>query len=321
MNTGSAALFRALLRAARPWSLAAGVLLYTLGGGIATYLGYLIDWPVYWIGQAAVTLLQLSSYFLQEYFDRVDQPPFQARPFKTPPYQAPPPLPPRPAEENQPEPVEIEPPRVIFLQAAAATLTIGAVMSVLLYAEGKFSPVVLLFIGLTFLLAILYAVPPFRLADSGYGELVTAIMTANLFPALAFLLQAGELHRLLAMLTFPLTLLYLASSLAVSLRQYAEDVRRERKTLLTRLGWQRGMSLHNLLIGLAYITLALAAIAGLPWQLVFPPLLALPFGMFQIWQMSAIAAGAKPRWRLLFYMALAVVGVTAYFMNLALWTG
>lgn len=313
MNQNTASLLRALFRAARPWSLAAGVLMYALGGGIASYLGILMDWPMYWTGQAAVTLVQLSCFFLTEYFDHTDQPPFQGPAPRRPP----------PPEEDpaSPDSVEFRPPRVTFLQAAAATLTIGAVMTVLMFAEGKLTPVVLLFIGLTFALAILYAVPPFRLAYSGYGELILAIMTANLFPALAFLLQAGELHRLLAMLTFPLTLLYLAAALAISLRQYAEDIRRDRKTLLTRLGWQRGMTLHNVLIGTAYATLALAAVIGLPWRLVYPPLLALPFGLVQIWQISAIAGGAKPRWRLLFYMALAVVGVTAYFINLALWTG
>lgn len=313
MNQNTASLFRALFRAARPWSLAAGVLLYALGGGIATYLGTLIAWPIYWIGQAAVTLMQLSCFFLTEYFDRTDQPPFQGPPSRRP-------QPPAENLESQ-ESVEFQPPRVLFLQAAAATLTTGAVMTVLMYAAGKLTPVVLLFIGLTFILAILYAVPPFRLAYSGYGELILAIVTANLFPALAFLLQVGELHRLLAMLTFPLTLLYLAAALAVSLRQYAEDVRRDRRTLLTRLGWQRGMNLHNILIGMAYTAVVVAALAGLPWQLVYPSLLAMPFGLFQIWQISAIAAGSKPRWRLLFYMALAVVGVAAYFINLALWTG
>lgn len=313
MNPNTALLIRALFRATRPWSLAAGVLLYAVGGGIASYLGHLIDWPIYWIGQASVTLLQLSCFFLSEYFERTDQPPFQG----------PPPRPPKPPVEDpdDSETVEYQPPRVIFFQAAAATLTIGAVMTVLMFVAGKLTPVVLLFIGLTFALAILYAVPPFRLAYSGYGELVLAVMTANLFPTLAFLLQTGELHQLLAMLTFPLTLLYLAAMLAVSLRRYAEDIRRDRKTLLTRVGWQRGMSLHNVLIAMAYITLAVAVIAGLEWRLAYPALLALPFGLFQIWQMSAIAGGAKPRWRLLFYMAMAVVGVTAYFINLALWTG
>ena len=195
-------------------SLLGGILLYALGGGIATYLGYYIDWPIYWLGQAAVTLLQLSSHFLREYFDRAGQPPFESR------VQRPPRTEKGMAEPDGKEaaPPEIEAPRVIFFQAAAATLTVGAVVTVLLIAANKLTPQVFLFLGLAFLLAFVYAVPPFRLVYSGYGELVLAILEANLFPALAFLLQSGELHRLLAMLTFPLTLLYLAAVLAISLR-------------------------------------------------------------------------------------------------------
>jgi 1,4-dihydroxy-2-naphthoate octaprenyltransferase len=216
---------------------------------------------------------------------------------------------------------EADVPRVVFLQVAAATLTVGAVTTVLLIAENKLNPPVFLFLGLAFLLAICYAVPPFRLVYSGYGELVLAILNANLFPAIAFLLQSGELHRLLAMLTFPLTLLYLAAALAISLQNYYQDIRESRQTMLARLGWQRGMALHNALIVLAYIALGLAVIAGLPWRLAFPGFLSLPVAIFEVWQMNSIANGGKPHWRLLGYTALALVGFTVYFMNLALWVG
>lgn len=318
MNPTTTTIFRALIRAARPTSILGGILLYALGGGIASYLGYRIDWPVYWLGQSAVTMLQLSSNFLREYFDRAGQPPFESRP----PRSA------RPAEKpmTDPEagdapPPAIEAPRVVFFQIAAATLTIGAVLTVLLIASGRLSPSAFLFLGLAFLLAFVYAVPPFRLVYSGYGELVLAILEANLFPALAFLFQTGETHRLLAMLTFPLTLLYLAAVLATSLRQYYRDLQLERQTMLARLGWQRGMWLHNLLIALAYVVLAASVVLGLPWRLAFPAFLSLPIALFQIWQMNSIAGGGKPQWRLLLYSSLALVGFTVYFLNLALWIG
>ena len=320
MNPTTISFLRALVRAARPMALLGGILLYALGGGIASYLGYPIDWPVYWIGQAAVTLLQLSSNFLREYFDRAGQPPFETRvPRARPPRAAEKPL--TDPEASEAAPPEVEAPRVMFLQAAAATLTIGAVLTVLLIASGKLTPPAFLFLGLAFLLAFLYAVPPFRLVYSGYGELVLAILEANLFPALAFLFQSGETHRLLAMLTFPLTLLYLAAMLAISLREYYRDIQQDRQTMLARLGWQRGMWLHNLLIALAYVVLAASVIIGLPWRLAFPAFLSLPIALFQIWQMNSIANGAKPQWRLLAYTSLALVGFTVYFLNLALWIG
>ncbi len=318
MNRTTISLTRALFRAARPLSIVGGILLYALGGGIATYLGDQINWPVYWIGQAALTLLQLSSNFLREYFDRTGQPPFENR-FPRRPRSEEKPL--ADLEEAEPVVTEVEVPRVIFLQYAAATLTIGAVLTVLLVAENKLTPQAILFLGIAFLLALVYAVPPFRLVYSGYGELVVSILMANLFPALAFLLQSGELHRLLAMLTFPLTLLYLAAIMAISLPQYYRDLRQDRQTMLARIGWQRGVSLHNLLIALAYITLAGSVIVGLPWRLAFPAFLSLPIAVFQIFQINSIANGGKPHWRLLFYTSLALVGFTVYFLNLALWIG
>ncbi|MBE0698210.1 MAG: prenyltransferase [Anaerolineaceae bacterium] len=256
MNQPQETLFKSILHAAHPLSLIAGILLYALGGGIATYLGESINWPVYWIGQGAVTLLQLSSYFLREYFDRAGQPPFEIRTG----------APPGNGDKKQPVP----PPRVIFLQVALTSMTAGAVLTVLLLAAGRMSPVAFLFIGLAFILAIVYAIPPFRLVYSGYGELILSILITNLFPAFAYILQVGELHRLLAMLTFPLTFLYLAAILAQSLSTYLEDIKQNRQTMLARLGWQRGMSLHNILIAGAYILLAFSVLAGLPWRLAFP---------------------------------------------------
>lgn len=306
MNQSEETLFKAILRAARPISLLAGVLLYALGGGIAAYLGETIRWPVYWLGQGAVTLLQFSSFFLCEYFERASQPPFESIPV------------PRSGDEEKKEPAPV--PRVIFLQVAVTAMTAGAVLTVILLAGGNLGPVAFLFLGLAFILAMLYAIPPFRLVYSGYGELVIAILVSNLFPAIAFLLQTGALHRLLALLTFPLTFLYLAAMLAQSLSAYLEDMQRERQTMLIRLGWQRGMSLHNFLIAAAFILLAISVLAGLPWRLAYPAFLALPVGIFQIWQINSIAGGVKPRWRLLALTAMASVGFAAYFINLALWT-
>lgn len=321
MSRESLAVMRAMVRAARPWSLLVGILLYTLGGGIAHYLGNYTDIPVFSMGLTALMMFQLGSYFLREYFGRVDQPPFE-NPLQMPSRRKEPPASTPEGEEPAPEvEVAVIVPRVFFLQVAAATLTIAAVMIVLLYAEQKLNPAALVLIVLAFILAMAYAVPPVRLVDTGYGELILAILFANLFPAIAFVLQEGDVHRLLAMLTFPLTFLYLAAELARALENYFEDVKNNRKTMLVRLGWQRGMTLHNALIALAYVVLAVSVIYGLPWRLAYPAFLSLPVGIFEIWQMNSIAGGAKPHWRLLAFTALATVGFTVYFMNLALWIG
>ena len=288
----------------QPQALLVGVLFYALGGGIVHYLGQTINWNTYWLGQACVTMLQLSSFYLKAVYDL---PVGEIRPR---------PKPVEPGKESE----EVTFSRSSLLLLSTTTLTIGAVITVLLFSKGTLNTSSLMMIGLAFLVSFFYAVPPFRLVYSGYGDLALSFLMANIIPALAFLLQVGNLHRLLAMITFPITSLYLAMLLALSLEGYASDEKYNRKTSMIRLGWQRGMNLHNLLILVGFMLFGIAAILGLPWLLTWPGLLGLPLGLFQIWQMSSIATGAKPHWRLLSLNAVATVVLTAYLVTFTLWT-
>jgi 1,4-dihydroxy-2-naphthoate octaprenyltransferase len=294
-----------LIQFARPWSLLAGIIFYALGSGIVHYLGFLTDWGIYLLGQAVVILLQISSYYLKAYYDLLEQPVKRRRSEAD-------------SEENKNEPVEV--PKQVVLQIAITTMSIGAVVTVLLLAQGALNISALIILGTAFFVSFFYAVPPLRLVYTGYGELIQAVLITNLIPTLAFLLQTGEFHRLLVMLTFPLTMLFLAMTLALSLPSYIEQMRLNRDTLMMRLGWQRGMFMHNILILLAYLLLGVAALFGLPWFLTWPGLLTLPLGLFQVWHMTRIANGYPPRWRLLMLTAISLVGLTGYLIALSLWT-
>lgn len=297
----SPTIFRTLVQIARPLWLLAGGLCYALGVGVVNFLGFAIDWQIYWAGQAIVTFLQLSSYFLKAYYD-------PAQPGSTESAVT---------DRDKPAPGQLT--RTLVLQLALLLLTSGAAMTVLLVASGSIGAASFILLGVGFAISFLYAVPPVRLADNGYGELANAFLIANLVPALAYLFQTGELHRLLAMLTFPLLALLLAYNLAAELRAYGADERREHKTLLVRMGWQRGMQLHNILVLAAFLLLALAALSNLPWILTWPGLLSLPVGLFQIWQMWQIERGMPPRWNLLELTALATPALMLYLLNLSLW--
>jgi 1,4-dihydroxy-2-naphthoate octaprenyltransferase len=290
-------LFGEITRISHPWVLLACILLYALGAGIAKYLGSVIHWDTYILGQGALLMLLLGCYFLREFY-RLPLVPVSDR--------------------TLPAPVLT---RNHLLVVVATALTAGAVLTVLLLANKALIPPAFVFLGLAFLLALAYAMPPLHLANSGYGELVLSILMANLVPAVAFFLQNGAYFRLLVLMTFPLTFLYLAAYLALHLERYAGDLHYNRRTMLVRLGWQRGMSLHNILILLGFLTLGSSALLGLPWPLTWPGLLGLVTGAFQVFQMLTIANGAKPRWGLLRITAAATFALTVYFMNFALWTG
>lgn len=294
MKQPAPSLARELLRISRPWWLLAGILMYALGAGIAAYLGRPIRWDAYLVGQTCMVLLQWAGGFLRETFD----------------------LPPRPPAVPSGGLT-----RSLTLAVAATLLTIGAVLTVLMFSAGDLPSTAFLMLGLALAVTLVEAVPPFSLHKAGYGELTQAVFLANLVPAFAFVLQTGDLHRLLALITFPITLLMLSTGLAAGLPTYAADIKNSRNTMLVRLGWQRGMNLHNLFILLAYLTLGAGAIAGLPWGIVWPALLGLPIGLFTIYQMFMIAGGAPPRWRTLLISSGATLALTVYFITFALWTG
>jgi 1,4-dihydroxy-2-naphthoate octaprenyltransferase len=171
-----------------------------------------------------------------------------------------------------------------------------------------------------FLGAFFYAVPPVRLEATGYGELTTSILVANLVPAFSLLLQTGEFHRLLAMATFPLTALHLAMLLAFELPDYGNDMKHGKRTLMVRLGWQLGMRLHNILILFSFLLLGIAIARGLPLGIALPAFLVLPLGLLQIWNMNRIFAGAKPHWNSLTLAAMIIFGLTSYMLTYSFWT-
>ena len=292
------------LRLARLPYLLGSMLLYALGAGIAHHLQASIDWGVYWTGQAWLIMLQLSFQLLDTYFA-----------FRVEGRQADHPILYRGGDNV----VEGKLPQAAAFWLAIACLTVTASLTVYLIWFTRSSQAVELFMALIGIGGLLYAVPPVRLATSGYGELTCAILLANLTPGFAFLLQHSELNRVLAMVTFPLTALGLAMFLALELPHYATDLKVLKRTLMVRLGWQNGMQLHNLLILSSYMLLALAVVLGLPMYLVWPALLTLPVGVFQIWMMNRIAAGARPNWLILSIISLVTFFLTTYMLAFSFW--
>lgn len=288
-------------------SMLSAVLLYILGVGIADYLGAIIHWNVIWSGLGLCLLLIFASAYLRAYFDLLEDD-TRSKTFRE-----------NWAESNFQSENQLRP--SALLQIALAALAAAAVLALLLFQREAANRPAQIFLFLIFILSFFQGVPPLRTLYSGYGEITQAIIIANLVPAFAFSLQYGGTHRLLGMVTFPLTFLHLAMSLALALPVYADDVKYGRKTLMPRLGWQRGMTLHNIAILLAYVVLGLAAAFGLPWSLTWPGLLTLPVGIFQIWQILQIGNGARPNWRLTRITAMSTLALTSYMLAYALWTG
>ena len=288
----------------RPIFILGVMLLYALGVSIARYLGVVVNWEVYFLGQLWVTLLQLSTQYLNEYFNS-----------------------PADADNKNRTPLTggsgvIGPGKLTRNTALAAALTCLAFLAsatVLLMVNINLTLLSIFIMVIAFIGALSYSTPPFKLESSGYGELLVSIMVAFLVPLIAFNLQSGDVHRLVAMSTFPLTTLHFAMLLAFELPDYANDMKFEKRTVMVRLGWDNGMHLHNILIFTTYLLLVIAALFGLPNFIWIPTVLTFPVGYFQFWQMRKITSGAKPNWRLLTITAISLFGLMSYLMTFSYW--
>jgi 1,4-dihydroxy-2-naphthoate octaprenyltransferase len=288
--------FFAVLRLSRPIILLLDALTYFLGGGVARYLGHAINYQLFWLGFIVMILAQICMNLLVEAF--------------------------RPSNEPIIKGESIANRKIIHdasLYISIASLTAIAVIVVLLYKNSRFALPALFYLVLSLLVILLYSVPPSRLVDKGYGEILLAAHLGFLVPSISFLLQSGGFHRLLNATILPVTCLFLAVFLILDFPSYSEDLKYERQTLLVRLGWERAVPVHHGLVILAYVLFGFEPLFGFSLGLLWPAFLTIPFGLLQIYLLRNIALGAKPIWSLITANAIALLGMTVYFLTLAFW--
>ena len=285
-----------MLKLSRPLLLLLAALTYLLGASISAYLGKSFQNLTFLLGLGGVVLAQLSMNLLAEAFRPHNEPMIEGE-----------------------TPTQKEALRSNLLYISYAALTACAMIAFLLYINQGLNLPTFIFLLLSLVLVVLYAVPPLRLLDRGFGELALAAHMAYVIPSIGFLLQAKENHRLLIMIAIPLTALTLAYFLILNFTSFPSDQKYQRATLLRRLGWESAVPLHHSLIIFAYVIFICSPIFGYSFLLIWPAFLTLPFAILQMLLLRHISLGGKPNWPLLTTTALAVFGLTAYFLTLTFW--
>jgi len=285
-----------ILRLSRPLYLLLSALTYVLGTGIAHYLGKSRAPTAFWLGLLGVLLALLAMSLLAEVFRPVNEPIV--------------------ANETI---TDRRLTRDAALYVSIGALASLAVIAFLLYQDRLLGAPAFLFVAGSLFVLLIYSMPPFRLIDKGFGELLLSIQIAYLSPSIAYLLQAGTYHNLVVFISTPLVLLALVMLLTLDFPSYTGDMKYERNTLLARLGWERAIPFHHILVFGAYVFLAAAPLFGFSLRLLWPAFLSLPFGLLQIYWLRNISLGAKPLWNLLTANAIAVFGLTAYLLTLTFW--
>ncbi|MFO3796766.1 MAG: hypothetical protein ACK8QZ_05715, partial [Anaerolineales bacterium] len=253
-----------LLRWTHPaWALFA-LLGYLLGPGLVHYLGRPIQASTFGTGLGWTLLLFLSFGLLKETF-----------------------------QPTQDETLgENERLRKTALSLGAALLLMAGWMAFLFLRQPlPQRPLLFLFSGLITLGGLACVLPPFHLLQRSWGEFILAILIADLLPSFGYLLLTGDTHRFLIFLLFPLTLLTLAFFLIQNFLTFATDQKFERGSLLRRIGWPRGVILHQSFLFVAYFFFLAAPLFGFSLRQIAPVFLATPFAAFQAYLIHALAQG------------------------------
>jgi 1,4-dihydroxy-2-naphthoate octaprenyltransferase len=284
-----------LIKLTHPLHLFLAALTYFFGASLADYLGRSLRVDSFWLGFVMVLLLQVVMNLLAEVY----------RPYNEPLLE----------NETRADKFKL---RNHALYISIAALASIAVIAYILLNTNHLPATAFFFLVLSFTIIFIYTIPPFRLLNRGFGEILVAVQLAYVFPSIAFTLQTGTTHPFLA-LSMPLTFLAFAYLIVVDFQSFAQDEKYARVTFLTRLGWERVIPLHHIFVLFAYIFFLAMPAFNLSLKLLAPAFLTLPFALFQVYQLRNIALGNKPNWTLLNATALGVFGLTTYFLTLTFW--
>lgn len=257
-----------MIRLGRPKFLLGGVALYGLGVLCAVTLGEAFSLGVFLWGQLAVTAIQLTTHYSNDYFD------YHADVANRTPTRW---------SGGSRVLVRAEVPRIAALVAAGVCALIACLATgLLVLAEGVSPTVALPLLGIMLLLSWSYSSPPLRLHSRGFGEPTVAIVVPFLTPLSGFLLQTERLHLFPVLFTLPLVALQLNMLFTLQFPDERGDRSVGKTTWVVLFGAKRIAWLSSALIVAAFSFSFIAAGGLLPALTGFAWLLLLPLGVFQL---------------------------------------
>ena len=285
----------AFLKLGRPHFLIGGLLLFALGSWLAKAEGIAIDWHRYAWGQAVITAAQWMTHYSNDYFDLNAD-----RANSTP------------TRWSGGSRVLVS--GVIAPSAAlGASIVLGAVALVaacILAARSDSPPLVLPLALLIIVLSWCYSSPPLRLLSRGLGEVTTALVVTLLTPLLGFYVQAGAVSHVLYLACFPLCCLQLNMLLTIELPDAAGDGAQGKRTLVVRRGAEWAARCSAALLTVAFCSLPVLFLLGLPARVALFAALPAPLGFWQAIRLSRGAFRNPKNWETLTLCSVALLVTT-----------
>lgn len=257
------------IKLGRPFFLLGGFVLHGLGIAIALYSGSRLNLQALFWGQVCITATQWMTHYSNDYFD------LKADSANLTPTQW------SGGSRILPD-SQLSP--VIALIAAIA-LAISALTSAFILAFGiQKGALTLPLLLVALFLAWFYSAPPLRLHSRGLGEISTALLVGGLTPLTGFYLQTGYLAPVPVLTVIPLIGLQFCMLLTIEFPDAVGDQLSGKRTLVVRLGTQRAIRLHRVILSLVYLALPLLLLAGLPPLVVLSIVLLFPLVIWRLWQ-------------------------------------
>jgi len=267
-----------------------GFLMYVLGICIAVYLNIQVDWINIMVGYLVILLMQ----FLEGLNDLARRTP----------------------EINRERQVMTK--KQALLALIAIMMMTLAFLLVSLFLRGVLTGAGWLFLLIIGLICILRPniIPGSKLVV--FHEVIDAVLIVGIIPSFAFNLISSELHPFLILINLPLFFIFIGTQIALAFPQYSKELTEYPPSLLVQIGWQRGISFHDILVIIGFLSLAVSGLIGLPWVLLWPTMVVSLIVIMEIILLHRIGEGKKPNWKLLKLVAHGLFGLSIYTMIFSL---
>lgn len=284
------------IRLGRPVFLVGGFVFHGLGIAMALHAGADLNVVILLWGQVAITAVQLTTHYGNEFFDLEADLANQS--------------PTNWSGGSRILPAGLLSPRVALIAAlalAALAFTAALVLGFGLRTGPLTLPLLLLALGT----AWSYSAPPIRLHSRWVGELTAALLVPGLTPLIGFYLQMGHLIWLPVLAILPLCCLQFAMLLSVHFPDADGDAAAGKRTLVVRLGRVNAARLYIISLALAYLLLVPLVWAGVPAEVTVAIALSLPLALWQIRRMAREEWTAPSNWNSLAFWSVALLVGTA----------
>lgn len=273
---------RAFVLLSRPHFLVGGAVLYAVGA----FSGEVTDLSDYLLGQGMVTSVQVTAHYVNEYAD-VDADRLVANRTMFS------------GGSGILSSERMEP--VIALRAAWVSSGIASLFAGLV---ANASPAASVLGLLALALSWAYSMPPVRLLDTGWGELVTSVVVAALVPSVGALVNDETIGSQLIWATAVLVPVHLAMMLAFELPDIDSDRAAGKTVLAVRIGRRAATTLFSVFLAAATLVGLIGTLLDAFDRAWWLPPAALPATV-------AVTAGLRGRYHLLTWGAVVILMAVA----------